>query len=225
MTAELWSAIELSLLVAGSATLFNMLLAGSIGYWLAQTRFAGKHALDALFTLPMVLPPTIIGYLLLVMFGRDSALGQTFEHWFGIRFVFSVPGAIIAAVVVTFPLVLKPARAAFEAVNPELEAAAAVLGLSKRAIFMRVSLPLAWRGLLAGLMLAFARAMGEFGATLMIAGSIPFQTQTLSTAIYTAVQAGDMESAKQLVGVTTAICVSLLLLANLLQRPNPRAMR
>ncbi len=214
-----WSAIELSLWVAGVATLLNLLLGGSLAYLLARRDFAGKSLLEALLTLPMVLPPTVVGYYLLVLLGRHSAIGSALESWFDIRLIFTIEGAIIAATVVTFPLVLKPARAAFEAVDPQLVQAGKVLGLSNLAVFCRISLPLAWRGILAGLMLAFARAMGEFGATLMLAGSIPGKTQTLSIAIYEAVQAGDQHSANTLVLVTSGLCILLLLLASWLTKP------
>jgi molybdate transport system permease protein len=214
-----WRAIELSLWVAGIATLLNLILGGSLAYLLARRDFAGKSLLEALLTLPMVLPPTVVGYYLLVLLGRHSAIGSALESWFDIRLIFTIEGAIIAATVVTFPLVLKPARAAFEAVDPQLVQAGKVLGLSNLAVFCRISLPLAWRGILAGLMLAFARAMGEFGATLMLAGSIPGKTQTLSIAIYEAVQAGDQHSANTLVLVTSGLCILLLLLASWLTKP------
>ncbi|MCT6697972.1 molybdate ABC transporter permease subunit [Rheinheimera sp. 4Y26] len=211
-----WSAIQLSLWVASVATVLNLLLAGGCAYVLARRNFAGKSWFEAVLTLPMVLPPTVVGYYLLVLLGRNSALGGWLESWFGIRLIFTIEGAIVAATVVTFPLVLKPARAAFEAVDSQLIQAGKVLGLSNFAVFCRITLPLAWRGMLAGLMLAFARAMGEFGATLMLAGSIAGKTQTLSIAIYEAVQAGEQQSANELVLITSVLCVVLLVLANLL---------
>lgn len=211
-----WSAIQLSLWVASVATVLNLLLAGGCAYVLARRNFAGKSWFEAVLTLPMVLPPTVVGYYLLVLLGRNSTLGAWLESWFGIRLIFTIEGAIVAATVVTFPLVLKPARAAFEAVDSQLIQAGKVLGLSNFAVFCRITLPLAWRGMLAGLMLAFARAMGEFGATLMLAGSIAGKTQTLSIAIYEAVQAGEQQSANELVLVTSVLCVLLLVLANLL---------
>lgn len=214
-----WSALQLSLWVAGSATLLNLVFAGSCAYLLSRRDFVGKYWLEVVLTLPMVLPPTVVGYYLLVLLGRQSSLGQALEHWFGIRLVFTVEGAIIAATVVTFPLVLKPAKAAFDAVNLQYVQAAQVLGVSRAAIFCRVTLPLAWRGILAGLMLAFARAIGEFGATLMLAGSIPGQTQTLSVAIYEAMQAGEQDKANQLVLLTSLVAVTLLVLAHWLSRP------
>ncbi|MDO1509077.1 MULTISPECIES: molybdate ABC transporter permease subunit [unclassified Neisseria] len=208
----------LSLKVAGLATLLNIILGTATGFVLARRRFVGRNVLDTLLTLPMVMPPTVLGYYLLVLLGRNSALGGWLKDTFGINLIFTWQGAVIAATVVTFPLVFKPARAAFEGVNPQLEQAARVLGLSKWAVFFRVSLPLAWRGILAGVLLAFARALGEFGATLMIAGSIPGQTQTLSIAVYEAVQAGDDVLANRLVLLISAVCVVILLAVGHLAR-------
>lgn len=211
-----WGAIKLSVYVASAATIINMFLAGGCAYLFARRDFAGKNWLEALLTLPMVLPPTVVGYYLLVLLGRNSNIGSSLEHWFGIRFVFTIEGAIVAATVVTFPLVLKPARAAFEAVDLQYIQAAKVLGLSRISVFFRITFPLAWRGILAGLLLAFARAMGEFGATLMLAGSVENKTQTLSIAIYEAVQAGEQSKANELVIITSILCVLLLVMANLL---------
>lgn len=208
----------LSLKVAGVATVLNMVLGIAVAFALARWRFWGRNLLDTLLTLPMVLPPTVLGYYLLVTFGRHSPLGRWLKEGFDLNLIFTWQGAVIAAMVVTFPLIFKPARAAFEAVNPQLEQAARVLGLSEWAVFFRVSLPLAWRGILAGILLAFARALGEFGATLMIAGSIPGQTQTLSIAIYEAVQAGDDGLANGLVVLVSAVCVVILLTAGRLMR-------
>jgi len=214
-----WTAIQLSLWVAGAATCLNLVMAGSCAYFLSRRDFIGKYWLEVLLTLPMVLPPTVVGYYLLVLLGRQSSIGTALEQWLGIRLVFSLEGAIVAATVMTFPLVLKPAKAAFDTVNPQYIDAARVLGLGRFAVFCRVTLPLAWRGIVAGLMLAFARAIGEFGATLMLAGSIPGQTQTLSVAIYEAMQAGEQDKANQLVLITSLLAVTLLLLAHLLTRP------
>lgn len=208
----------LSLKVAGVATVLNMVLGTAVAFALARWRFWGRNLLDTLLTLPMVLPPTVLGYYLLVTFGRHSPLGRWLKEGFDLNLIFTWQGAVIAAMVVTFPLIFKPARAAFEAVNPQLEQAARILGLSEWAVFFRVSLPLAWRGILAGILLAFARALGEFGATLMIAGSIPGQTQTLSIAIYEAVQAGDDGLANGLVVLVSVVCVVILLTAGRLMR-------
>ena len=206
-------ALLLSLKVAGWATAINLLLGVGVGYLLARRRFPGRELLDSLMTLPMVLPPTVLGYYLLVVIGRRGPLGAWLHENFGINLIFTWQGAVIAAVIVAFPLVFKPARAAFESVDRQMEDAGRVLGLREAAIFFRITLPLAWRGILAGLLLAFARALGEFGATLMVAGSIPGKTQTLSIAIYEAVQAGQDDLANQLVIITSLVCVSLLLLA------------
>ncbi|MGH8854660.1 MAG: molybdate ABC transporter permease subunit, partial [Telluria sp.] len=156
----------------------------------------------------------VLGYYLLVLLGRNGPVGAWLEAAFGIRLIFTWQGAVIAAAIVTFPLVFKPARAAFEGIDGRLEDAARVLGISEIALFFRVTLPLAWRGILAGALLAFARALGEFGATLMVAGSIPGRTQTLSIAVYEAVQAGQDDVANLLVLITSAVCIGVLLMAN-----------
>lgn len=209
-----WVALSLSLKVAGWATVLNIVLGVGVGFFLARTRFIGRDLLDTLLTLPMVMPPTVLGYYLLVLMGRRSAFGAWLHDSFGINLIFTWQGAVIAATVVAFPLVFKPARAAFEAVDTELEQAARVLGVSEIAVFFRVTLPLAWRGIMAGVLLAFARALGEFGATLMVAGSIPGKTQTLSIAVYEAVQAGKDDTANMLVVITSIVCVVVLLSAS-----------
>lgn len=206
-------ALALSLKVAGWATAINLVLGIAVGYALARLRFPGRDLLDTLLTLPMVMPPTVLGYYLLVMMGRRSWLGAWLFDNFGINLIFTWQGAVIAASIVAFPLAFKPARAAFEAVDAQLEQAARVLGIAEIGIFFRVTLPLAWRGILAGVLLAFARALGEFGATLMVAGSIPGKTQTLSIAVYEAVQAGQDGVANTLVLITSAVCVVVLLAA------------
>jgi molybdate transport system permease protein len=154
----------------------------------------------------------VLGYYLLVLFGRRGALGAWLERM-GIELVFTWQGAVLASTVVAFPLVLKAARAAFESVDHQMEDAARVLGVSEAGVFFRVSLPLAMRGIMAGVLLAFARALGEFGATLMVAGNLPGRTQTLSVAIYEAVQAGDDGSATLLVVITSITCIVLLMVA------------
>jgi len=219
-----WPALALSLKVALWATGLNLLLGTAAGFALARLRvFPGRELLDALLTLPMVLPPTVLGYYLLVLIGKRGPLGAwLFEH-FGITLIFSWQGAVIAATLVSFPLVMKSARAAFENLDPQLAQAARVLGLSEAALFFRVSLPLAWRGILAGLLLAFARALGEFGATLMVAGSIPGRTQTLSIAVYEAVQSGQDELANSLVIIISITCVAVLLAAGRLAPATRRA--
>jgi molybdate transport system permease protein len=188
-----WIALGLSLKVALWATLLDVIAGVALGYLLARTRFPGRDTLDALLTLPMVMPPTVLGYYLLVIIGRNGPLG----HWlqqFGINLIFTWQAAVLAAAVVAFPLVLKAARSAFETVDTQLEDAARVLGVSGFGVFLRVTLPL--------------------GATLMVAGSIPGKTQTLSIAVYEAVQAGQDDTANVLVLITSVTCVTVLLLAN-----------
>ncbi|MBI5441349.1 MAG: molybdate ABC transporter permease subunit [Deltaproteobacteria bacterium] len=202
--------LTLTLKVAGVATATALVVGVAAAYGLAKTRFWGRDLLDAVVTLPMVLPPTVLGYYLLVLLGRKGWLGAWLEHSFGFSLMFSWQGAAVASAVVSVPLVFKSARAAFEGVDSQLEHAARTLGLSEPAVFARVSLPLAWRGILAGTMLAFARAMGEFGATLMVAGNLPGKTQTLSLAIYSAVEAGNEALAANLVAITSVVCVCVL---------------
>lgn len=211
--ADAWIPLALTLKVAGWATLLNLVFGVALGYLLARTRFPGRDLLDAILTLPMVMPPTVLGYYLLVLLGRNGPFGAWLQSTFGINLIFTWQGAVLAAAIVAFPLTFKSARAAFEVVEPQYEQAARVLRIGEMAIFFRVTLPLAWRGILAGLLLAFARAAGEFGATLMVAGSIPGKTQTLSIAVYEAVQAGQDDLANFLVLVTSLTCIVVLLVA------------
>jgi molybdate transport system permease protein len=210
---EAWIALALTLKVAGWATALNLVLGVGVGYAMARWRFPGRELADAVLTLPMVMPPTVLGYYLLVLIGSQGPLGAWLQQHFGIRMIFTWQAAVIAATVVSFPLVFKSARAAFEMVDPQLEDAARGLGVGELGVFFRVSLPLSWHGVLAGLLLSFARALGEFGATLMVAGSIPGKTQTLSIAVYEAVQAGQDDTANFLVAVTSLVCISVLLAA------------
>ena len=200
----------LTLKVASLATLFSFLTGVALAKFMATFRFPGKEWLDAILTLPLVLPPTVLGYYLIVLLGRKGWLGRFLWESFGISLMFTWQGAVIASAVVSFPLIFKSARASFEAVDHNLEKAARTLGSSEIGVFLRVSLPLAWRGMLAGAMLAFARATGEFGATLMIAGNLPGKTQTLSLAVYDAVQAGKDNLATTLVLITSIVCVLVL---------------
>jgi molybdate transport system permease protein len=210
---EAWTALALTLKVAGWATAINLVLGVGVGYALSRWRFPGRDVLDALLTLPMVMPPTVLGYYLLVVIGSQGVVGAWLLQNLGIRLIFTWQAAVIAATIVAFPLVFKAARAAFENVEGQLEDAARTLGLGEWAVFFRVSLPLAWRGILAGLLLSFARALGEFGATLMVAGSIAGKTQTLSIAVFEAVQAGQDATANFLVAVTSLVCIAVLLSA------------
>lgn len=212
----------LTLKIAGLATLIGSVLGILIGFFLARTDFWGKNLLDTILTLPMVLPPTVLGYYLLTLIGQKSWFGQWLYESFGIRLIFTWQAAVIAATIVAFPLILKPARAAFEDVNREFEQAANMLGISRIAIFFRVTLPLAWRGILSGILLAFARALGEFGATLMVAGATQ-KTQTLSIAIYRAYNSFDYKTANYLVLLTSVVCIVILMTATFLNPRKPRA--
>ena len=187
---------------------------------LAQLRaFPGRDLADAVLTLPMVLPPTVLGYYIIVVMGRRGIIGGWLWDTFGVSIMFTWEGAVVAASVVAFPLVYRSARAAFEGVDGNLENAARTLGASELAIFFRVSLPLALRGIVAGVMLALARAMGEFGATLMVAGNLPGKTQTLSLAVYSATQAGNDALANELVLLISLACVALLVIVAKIVKP------
>ncbi len=219
-----WVPLSLSLKVAGWATVLNTVLGVGAAFALSRWRSAARDVVDALLTLPLVLPPTVLGYYLLVLVGRRGVFGEWLGQ-LGIELVFTWQGAVLASTIVAFPLVLKSARAAFEGVDTQLEDAARVLGTPEAGIFFRVTLPLAARGIIAGVLLAFARALGEFGATLMVAGNLPGRTQTLSVAIYEAVQAGDDNTANLLVVVTSLTCVLLLVAAGRLVPPTRKQLR
>jgi molybdate transport system permease protein len=204
----------LTLKVAGVATLLTFVTGVLLAFLIARSRFWGREGLDAFCTLPLVLPPTVLGYYLIVIIGRQGWLGHWLQATWGISLIFTWQGAALAAAVVSLPLIFKSARAAFEEVDANLENAARTLGLSEAAVFFRVSLPLAWRGILAGAMMAFARSMGEFGATLMVAGNLPGKTQTLSIAVYDAVQAGNDAGATMLVLLISVVCITILVLSS-----------
>lgn len=205
----------ISLKVAGVATICSFVTALAAARLLSGKNGPLPAVLDSLCSLPLVLPPTVIGYFLIMIAGRRGLLGPWLND-IGIHLIFSWQGAVLAAVVVIFPLVYKSARAALEQVDHRLEDAARTLGASEWKIFISLSIPLAWRGIFAGLILAFARGMGEFGATLMVAGNIPGKTQTLALAIYSAFQAGNDDLAMLLALVASLICAFLLTCAELL---------
>ena len=212
------SPLWLTLKVASWAMVLAGITGIALGWWMARHNFRGQAVLDAALLLPMVLPPTVLGYYLIVLIGRNGWLGQSLDRWLGIELLFTWQGAVIAAALVALPLVYKAARAAFEDINPSVEAAARTLGAGEFEIFLRIALPLALRGIGAGLMLGFARALGEFGATLMVAGNLPGQTQTLSLAVYEAVQAGNDAKALWLTGVISVVCMAVLLASSRLLR-------
>ncbi|RJP78557.1 MAG: molybdate ABC transporter permease subunit [Desulfobacteraceae bacterium] len=210
----------LTLKVAAIATLAAFHIGILLAYLLAHSSLPGKKLVEAFLTLPMVLPPTVLGYYLIVFLGRNGWLGKWLNDWFGMSIMFTWQGAVLAASIVSLPLVMKSACAAFENVDQTIENAARTLGSSEVGIFFRISIPMAWRGILAGTLLAFARAMGEFGATLMIAGNLPGKTQTLPMAVYDAVQAGNDSLAGTLVVITSAAGIVILYLSGLLLEKN-----
>jgi molybdate transport system permease protein len=219
MTGQALVPLLLTLKVAGCATLLALVTGAALAFVLARHAFPGREVVDAVCTLPLVMPPTVLGYYLIVVIGRRGWIGGWLYESLGINLMFTWQGAVLASALVAFPLVFKSARAAFEGVDRQLEGAARTLGASEAGVFFRVTLPLAWRGILAGTMLAFARGMGEFGATLMVAGNIPGRTQTLSLAVYDAVEAGRDDLANFLVLVTSITCIAVLLGSGRLLQP------
>lgn len=209
-----WQAVALSLRVSFWATLVSLPLGVFVAYALARWSFPGKQLLNGLVHLPLILPPVVTGYLLLVTFGRRGPVGQFLEEWFGIVLAFRWTGAALAAGVMAFPLMVRAIRLAIEAVDPKLEEAAGTLGAPRLWVFATVTLPLILPGIVAGAILAFAKAMGEFGATITFVSNIPGQTQTLPTAIYTFLQVpGGQEDAARLVLVAIAVAMAALLLS------------
>ena len=217
-----WFPLWLSLRVATMATIFAVVIGLLIAYILANRDFKGKEALDAAVTLPLVLPPTVLGYYLLVLLGRASPIGELYESLVGEPLVFTWKAAVVAAMFHATPLLIKSARAGLESVDRVYEQAARNLGASEWRVFWRVTLPLAQRSILAAAALAFARALGDFGVTIMIAGNIPGHTQTVSVAIYDAVEAGNNALASTLVIVISALALLILWIAN---RIGPKQVR
>jgi molybdate transport system permease protein len=215
-----WFPLWLSLRVAGVSTLIAVALGLWLAYLLANRQFRGKEVLDALITLPLVLPPTVLGYYLLVLVGRNSFLGKLYESVVGQPLVFTWQAAVVAALLHSLPLLVKMTRAALESVDAAYERAARTLGASEWKVFWRVTFPLARRSILAAGALAFARSLGDFGITIMVAGNIPGRTQTVAVAIYDAVEAGNGAVARTLVLVISVIALVMLSVVNHLS-PNP----
>ncbi|MFB3829513.1 MAG: molybdate ABC transporter permease subunit [Bryobacteraceae bacterium] len=218
-----WFPLWLSLRVAGLATAVSLIAGLWIAWLLANRRFRGRELLDAVVTLPLVLPPTVLGYYLLVTLGRMSPLGRVYESIFGQPLVFTWQAAVVASTVHALPLLVKTARAALESVDRSYEKAARNLGASEWRVFWRVSLPLARRAVLASAVLAFARSLGDFGATLMVAGNIPGRTQTAAVAIYDAVESGNTLLAQVLVLIISALGIAVAYAANRLEHRQARA--
>lgn len=212
------SPLWISLKTAATATLITFFLGIAAAYWMVGYRGKGKGLIEGIFLSPLVLPPTVVGFLLLLLFGKNGPIGQLLLQ-VGVTVIFSWPATVIAATVVAFPLMYKTAQAAFVQIDTNLLQAARTLGASEGKVFWQVTLPLAWSGIVAGTILSFARALGEFGATLMVAGNIPGQTQTISVAIYSAVEAGDMQQAS--VWVLVILAISLIVLTAINFRLSP----
>ncbi|MEA9487849.1 molybdate ABC transporter permease subunit [Xanthomonas campestris] len=223
-TPEELTAIGLSLKVAIVAALASLPPGIACGWLLARRRFPGKALLDALLHLPLVMPPVVTGYTLLVVLGTQGPVGSWLLEHLGIQFAFRWTGAALACAVMGFPLMVRAIRLSIEATDRRLEAAAATLGAGPWRVFFSITLPLAWPGLVAGVVLAFAKALGEFGATITFVSNIPGETQTLSSAIYGLMQVPGMESGVwRLAGMALAISLAALLLSEwLVRRPHPR---
>lgn len=213
-----WFPLFNSLRIALLATVLVFFLGIGAAYYAARLPRLAKGLLDALLTLPMVLPPTVVGYLLLLLFGNRRPLGQLLAQW-DVRFVMTWYGGVLAATVVAFPLMYRTARGAFESFDVTLAQAGQTLGLSDTFVFWRVRMPACRQGILAGVVLAFARALGEYGATSMLIGYTPGRTATISTTVYQLWRTGDEAGALFWVGVNLAISAAVLLTVNLLERP------
>ncbi|MBL4918489.1 molybdate ABC transporter permease subunit [Szabonella alba] len=219
LSPEEWNAVALSLRVSFWATLLSLPLGVLVAYALARWDFWGRQILNGLVHLPLILPPVVTGYLLLLTFGRRGAVGQFLDQWFGIVLAFRWTGAALAAAVMAFPLMVRAIRLAIEAVDPKLEEAASTLGASRVWVFVTVTLPLILPGIVAGAILAFAKAMGEFGATITFVSNIPGQTQTLPSAIYSFLQVpGGDAQAFRLVLIAIVIAMAALLLSEWISR-------
>lgn len=196
-----FSPIILSIKVAVAAVLIVVCFAIPIATLMAKRQFSGKAIVESFLTLPLVLPPSVVGFVLLYLFGKNGPLGKLLAELFNVTVVFSIWGAVIAAAVVSFPMMYQSVKAAIESVDPQLEKAARTLGAGELRVFFTITIPLAWNGLVAGFVLAFARSLGEFGATLMLAGNIPGKTSTMPLAIYFASESGNTREAWVLVSI------------------------
>ena len=219
LSPEEFQALRLSVLVSLTAVAASLPLGIALGWLLARRAFRGKAAVETLLNLPLVLPPVVTGYLLLLTFGRHGWIGQFLDRWCGVRLVFDWKGAALAAAVVSFPLMVRAIRLTFAAVDPRLEQAARTLGAGPLDTFFSVTLPLARPGIIAGAVLAFARSMGEFGATLMIAGNIPGETRTVPLYIYTLLEApGGADKAQRILLLSVLVAAAALVIGEILER-------
>ncbi|CAH0344288.1 molybdate ABC transporter permease subunit [Bacillus sp. CECT 9360] len=217
MAVDFWTPVSLSIKVA----ILSGVIVFFLGMWaariLARKRFRGRVLVETIFLLPLVLPPSVVGFLLIVVFGHNSPVGRTIEWMFHQPVMFTWWAAVIASIVVAFPLMYQSAKAGFEAIDGEIENAARVDGANERKVFLLVTLPLAVKAIIAGAILSFARGLGEFGATLMFAGNIPGKTQTIPTAIYVAIDSGNMQMAWLWVGTMVVISFVMLLLVHIIR--------
>lgn len=214
-----WQAIRLSLLVAAVAVACSLPPATLLAWWLARRDYPGKAAVETLLNLPLVLPPVVTGYLLLVAFGTQGALGRFLDQWFGVRIIFTWRAAAMASGVIAFPLMVRAIRVAMLGMDARLEQAALTLGASPARVFFTVTLPLARHGVIAGAILGFARSIGEFGATIMIAGSIPGQTRTMPLYIFAVIESPDgIARAQMMVIVSILLAAAALVVGEVLER-------
>jgi molybdate transport system permease protein len=220
MATNFWSPVRLSIEVASVSGLWVLILGLFFGKMMANTRFNGKPLVETVFLLPLVLPPSVVGFLLIVIFGRNSPVGQLIEKLFNQPIMFTWLAAVIASSVVAFPLMYQSAKTGFEAIDEDIENAARVDGANEFKLFMYISIPLSMQAIVSGAILSFARALGEFGATLMFAGNIPGKTQTISTAIYIAIDSGNMGLAWLWVICMIGISFIMLVLVNLMKSKN-----
>jgi molybdate transport system permease protein len=213
-----WSPVLLSLRVGLSALAVIFVLGTLAARAMTRRHFPGKDVVDGLLVLPLVLPPVVTGFLLLVLLGRNGPVGRFLEGAFGVRLLFTLHAAVLAAVVVAFPLMYQSAKAAFQSVDTRLEDAARTLGAGEARVFLTVTLPLAWPGLVAGTVLSFARSLGEFGATVMVAGNIPGETTTVPLAIFFLADAGDLRAAGVYALVISALSMVMVVALNVWTR-------
>ena len=217
-----WQPVWLSIKVASASLAFVFVLGVGSAYLLRQWEFSGKAAIEALFALPLVLPPVVTGFILLVLIGRQGPIGVLLEGAFQTQIIFTPYAAVLSGTVVAFPLMYQSTKAALQGIDTKLEDAARTLGANEWRVFWTVTFPLAWPGLLAGIVLSFARALGEFGATIMVAGNIPGKTQTIPLAIYFAAESNDMTLAGLYVMIISALTFSLIFWINLWTRKKNR---
>ena len=213
-----WQPVWLSIKVAFASLIFVVIFGVLFAYAMRKWEFGGKAAVEAVFALPLVLPPVVTGFLLLILIGKQGPVGRFLEDYFHTQLIFTPYAAVLAGAVVAFPLMYQSTKAAFQSIDTKFEDAARTLGANEWRVFWTVTLPLAWPGLLSGIVLSFARALGEFGATIMVAGNIPGKTQTIPLAIYFAAESNDMNQAGIYVLIISLITFSMILWVNLWTR-------